>query len=251
MHLNQYSTGLAQPGLSADVVKQVGTKAPSLPEQRKIADFLGSVDTKIAQLAEKKRLLEDYKKGCMQQLFSQKLRFKDEDGKDFPDWKEKRLGEVAHKTASSISASSLEASPGEYPVYGASGIAGYVDYFSSDEPHVGVVKDGAGVGRLYFCPAKSSVLGTLESVAASGANSTKFIYYWMTQIDFAAYSTGSTIPHVYFKDYGKKKAQFPHPAEQRKIADFLSALDRKIELVAEEHRQAQTFKKGLLQQMFV
>jgi type I restriction enzyme S subunit len=76
-------------------LKLLNLNLPTLSEQRKIADFLGAVDTKIAQLAEKKCLLEDYKKGCMQQLFSQKIRFKDEDGNDFPDWEKKRLGEVA------------------------------------------------------------------------------------------------------------------------------------------------------------
>lgn len=241
----RYNVG--QVSLSAVLVNL----APTLPEQRKIAGFLGAMDMKIAQLVEKKRLLEDYKKGCMQQLFSQAVRFKDEDGQDFPDWEEKRLGEVAFKTASSISASSLDASPGEYPVYGASGIAGHVNYYSSDNYHIGLVKDGAGVGRLYFCPPRSSVLGTLESITASGENVTKFIFYWMSQINFGAYLTGSTIPHVYFKDYGKKKGHFPHPAEQRKIADFLSVLDRKIDLVAQELTHARSFKAGLLQQMFV
>lgn len=249
--VERISFGSAQPQLTVKSIKKMPVSVCSISEQRKIAEFLGAVDTKIAQLAEKKRLLEDYKKGCMQQLFSQKIRFKDEAGNDFPDWEEKRLGAVATKTASSISANSLETSPGEYPVYGASGIAGYVDYFSSDDYHIGVVKDGAGVGRLHFCPPKSSVLGTLESVKASGENSTKFVFYWMSQINFAAYSTGSTIPHVYFKDYGKKRGRFPHPDEQRKIADFLSALDRKIDLVAQELEHAQKFKKGLLQQMFV
>ncbi|WP_420011435.1 restriction endonuclease subunit S [Tateyamaria sp.] len=227
------------------------TIAPTLNEQCKIADFVEKIAAKIAQLERKKALVEDYKKGCMQQLFSHSIRFKDEDGKDFPDWEEKRLGEVATKTASSISASSLETSPGEYPVYGASGIAGRVDYYSSDDYHIGVVKDGSGVGRLHFCPPKSSVLGTLESVKASGGNSIKFIFYWMSQINFAAYSTGSTVPHVYFKDYGKKRGRFPHPDEQRKIADFLSALDHKIDLVEHELSCARSFKKGLLQQMFV
>jgi type I restriction enzyme S subunit len=52
-------------------------------------------------------------------------------------------------------------------------------------------------------------------------------------------------------DFFAMPLPYPQPAEQREIADFLSALDHKIALVAEEHRQAQTFKKGLLQQMFV
>ncbi|MBC6404468.1 MAG: restriction endonuclease subunit S [Rhodospirillales bacterium] len=178
------------------------------------------------------------------------LRFKDAQGRAFPDWQMKRLEEVAHKTASSIRARSLETSSGDYPVYGANGIAGFVDYFSSDEPHIGVVKDGAGVGRLYYCPSQSSVLGTLESVTASGGNSTKFIYYWMSQINFAAYSTGSTIPHVYFKDYGKKKGRFPDSAEQSKIAAFLSAVDRRIALLERRRALLTRYKRGLMQKLF-
>ena len=224
---------------------------PSLPEQQKIAAFLSSVDRKIAQLGRKRELLEQYKKGCMQKLFSGELRFKDAYGNNFPDWEEKRLNDVADKTASSISANSLKDSPGEYPVYGASGIAGYVNYYSSEIPHISVVKDGAGVGRLFFCPAMSSVLGTLESVVAKDGNNTKFVYYWMSKINFKAYTTGSTIPHVYFKDYGRKNGLFPHPDEQQQIADFLSAIDTKIARVSDELTLAQTFKKGLLQQMFI
>lgn len=252
MNLNQYSTGLAQPGISAEVIKQVSSRAPALPEQQKIATFLGAVNTKIEQLSRKKALLEDYKRGVMQQIFSQQIRFKDDQGQDFPDWEEKRLEDVAKKISSNISAASLENSPsGSYPVYGASGVIAHVDRYQSNTPYIGVVKDGAGVGRLFQCPEKSSVLGTLEGVHPKDDNDIRFIYFWMSGINFAAYTTGSTIPHVYFKDYGKKRGNFPHLEEQRKIADFLTAIGAKINLVSQQLDSAKTFKRGLLQQMFV
>lgn len=95
------------------------------------------------------------------------------------------------------------------------------------------------------------MLGTLENLVRKELNNTLFIYYWMSRMSFEPYKTGSTIPHVYFKDYGKKMGLFPHPEEQRKIADFLSAIDTRIALTSEETELTRIFKKGLLQQMFV
>jgi len=225
--------------------------APTLQEQQKIAEFLGTVDEKITQLQKKKSLLENYKKGCMQKLFSQEIRFKDDNGNSFLDWEEKRLNQIATKTASIVTADSLEGRYGNYPVYGASGIAGYIDSYASEKQHISIVKDGAGVGRVFLCPERSSVLGTLDSIIGQSENQTSFIYYWLSQLPFRPFITGSTIPHIYFRDYGKKRAKFPHSDEQKKIADFLSMIDNKITLVSEELDKAQTFKKGLLQQMFV
>lgn len=224
---------------------------PSLPEQQKIASFLSAVDEKIQQLSRKKELLEQYKKGVMQQLFSGKLRFKDENGNDYPDWEEKKLGEVANKKSSNISANKIEDNFGDFIIYGASGILKKVDFYKEENDYISIVKDGAGVGRLLYCKGKSSVLGTMEIISPKQNLDTYFLYCLLSNIDFVKYVTGSTIPHIYFKDYSNEICGIPNFTEQQKIANFLSNIDVKIENTNQEIIQMQKFKKGLLQQLFV
>ena len=85
-------TGIGAGKLDTEELKNLKTLTPSLPEQQKIAEFLTAVDEKIGKLKRKKELLEAYKKGAMQKLFSQEIRFKDDQGNPYPDWEEKQLG---------------------------------------------------------------------------------------------------------------------------------------------------------------
>ncbi|MBC5837755.1 restriction endonuclease subunit S [Flavobacterium muglaense] len=239
-------------------LKTLAITLPSLPEQQKIASFLSSVDDKIQQLSRKKELLEQYKKGVMQQLFSGKLRFKPAqsevegmNGEDYADWEEKNLGEVATKKSSNISANKIEDNFGDFIIYGASGILKKVDFYKEENDYISIVKDGAGVGRLFFCKGKSSVLGTMELISPKQNIDTYFLYCLLSNIDFVKYVTGSTIPHIYFKDYSNEICGIPSLPEQQKIANFLSGIDDKIENTHQEINNMQGFKKGLLQQMFV
>jgi type I restriction enzyme S subunit len=223
----------------------------SLPEQQKIASFLSAVDEKIQQLSKKKELLEHYKKGVMQQLFSQQLRFKDKEGEDYPDWEEKKLGEIATKASSNISANTIEENQGEYKIYGASGFLKKIDFFREEKPFISIVKDGAGVGRTLLCDANSSVLGTLDIIKPKVKVELYFLYSVLNNVKFEKYMVGSTIPHIYYKDYSNEKITIPCLEEQQKIAFYLSSIDVKIESVAQQIEKTRGFKKGLLQQMFV
>ena len=225
--------------------------APKLQEQQKIASFLSAVDEKLQQLTKKKELLSAYKKGVMQQIFSQELRFKDELGNNYPDWKEKKLGEVSFKTSSNISANKIEENFGEYIIYGASGILKKIDFYREDIPYISIVKDGAGAGRVFMCLSHSSVLGTMDIIKPKENNNLYFIYTLLQRINFKRYIAGSTIPHIYFKDYSLEKIKVPLFEEQKKIANFLSSIDKKIELLSTQIENTKAFKKGLLQQMFV
>ena len=151
-------------------------KFPQLPEQQKIASFLGSADAWIENLREQKKFLESYKKSLMQKIFSQQIRFKDEKGNNFPEWEEKRLWEVCQKKSSAVSANSLEENMGEYNIYGATGFLKKVDFYQEEEPFISIVKDGAGVGRILLCEAKSSVLGTLDIIKSKNKTNLYFLY---------------------------------------------------------------------------
>lgn len=226
---------------------------PTLPEQIKIAGFLGAVDKKIAQLTEKKRLLEDYKKGCMQQLFSQKIRFKDEKGNDFPDWEEKRLGEVLsyEQPTKYLVSSSEYSNEHKTPVLtaGKTFILGYTDEKDGIFSNLPVIifDDFTTAFKFVDFPfkAKSSAMKML-SLRSDDAD-IRFVHAAMLQIEFRV----GEHKRYWISEYQNEVISYPHSDEQRKIADFLSTLDLKIELVAEELKQAKTFKKGLLQQMFI
>jgi type I restriction enzyme S subunit len=259
----------AQPNIASKDIEGFSFGFPTLPEQRKIASFLGAVDTKITQLAQKQYLLEDYKKGCMQQLFSQKIRFKDDEGKDFPDWEEKRLGDVVVLSAGTSKSKYISASGDRLIVdMGSVTSSGQLmctkrTQFDGDLLDVGdlvMPKDDIGGGNIIgkvglIDKSKSYVLGDhVYRLQVTGQNS-MFLAYLINSHSInkslRRKANGTAQLGLARASVLKQLVLLPHPAEQRKIADFLSALDRKIDLVGKELEQAKTFKKCLLQQMFV
>jgi type I restriction enzyme S subunit len=251
VQIQKESQGSKVLSINVGRISSVNLSFPSIQEQTKIASFLTAVDDKLQTLKQKKNLLEQYKKGVMQKIFSQELRFKDDNGNEYPDWEEKKLGEVANKKSSNISANKIEDNFGDYIIYGASGILKKVDFYKEEDDYISIIKDGAGVGRLLYCKGQSSVLGTMEIIRPNEGIDTYYLYCLLSNIDFVKYVTGSTIPHIYFKDYSSEICGLPCLEEQNKIANFLSAIDDKIIHCQTQIEKMEVWKKGLLQQMFV
>jgi type I restriction enzyme, S subunit len=250
-YFSKHGAGTKVQNISKPNVENYEFLCPILPEQTKIANFLTTVDKRINLLTQQKEKLEQYKKGVMQKIFKQEIRFKDDDGKEYPEWEEKKLKEIAYKTSSNISANTLENNNGQYIIYGATGEIKKITYYKEKESYISIVKDGAGVGRMLLCKPFSSVLGTLDIIKTKTNNNLYFLFLTLKRINFNKYITGSTIPHIYFKDYSKEKINIPSIKEQLKIANILSAIDTKIEQVNTQLEKTKAFKKGLLQQMFV
>ena len=241
-------TGTSYPAINSSDLSKIIIYKPSLEEQQKIGDFFTLLDKRIEQQEQKIALLKDYKKAMMQKIFSQKIRFKDENGNDYPDWEEKKLGKICRVKSSQLTNNVVE-EIGKYPVYGANSIVGYTESYEVNK-YVSIVKDGAGVGRIAFINNKSSVLGTLQYLIGIEIT-TEFLYVLLSNVNFKLYQTGTTIPHIYFKDYSKMIIDIPCQLEQEKISSFLFAMDLNLENQEAILNNLKEQKQGLLRKMFV
>ena len=275
--VSRFASGSGVPTLNRnDVHAQLITISPERREQTKIASFLSAVDEKISQLTQKHQLLSQYKQGMMQKLFSQQLRFKADDGSEFGEWEEKILKDLFPKIRNGfvgvatpyyvnygvkylqgknikngkIDATGLIFINQEFHQKKTNSILKTNDILMVQSGHVGecaVVTedyDNANCHALLVLSPKSSKL----------INSKFVVYYFYSEIGkkkIALIKTGNTIEHILASDIKEVALLFPCLAEQTKIANFLSAIDQKIEVVAQQIEQAKTWKKGLLQQMFV
>ena len=141
-----------------------------------------------------------------------------------------RLGDICKKASSSVAQKDLEAREGQYPIYGASGLIKYVDFYHQEKPYVAVVKDGAGVGRVMQLPAKSSVIGTMQYIIPNDGVNVSYLAYALEHMNLAKYYTGATIPHIYFKDYCNEAMPDHGKEEQKYIAEILDKVNSLVTL---------------------
>ncbi|HHO5566313.1 TPA: restriction endonuclease subunit S, partial [Staphylococcus aureus] len=222
-------------------------------EQQKIGQFFSKLDRQIELEEQKLELLQQQKKGYMQKIFSQELRFKDENGEDYPEWEVTSIQDVTKYTSSKKSSNQYadkDNSKG-YPVYDAVQEIGKDSNYDIEGSYISILKDGAGVGRLNLRSGKSSVIGTMGYLQPYNID-IEFLYYRMKVLNFKKYIIGSTIPHLYFKDYSKETLYIPSSIkEQAKIGRFISNLDKVIENKTLKINCLKQFKQGLLQGMFI
>ena len=273
------SIGSDQPFISTTDLYKHKLCIPLKEEQTKIASFLSAVDEKINQLTQKHELLSQYKQGMMQKLFSQQLRFKADDGSEFGEWEEVRLGNLVDLT---------------------SGFAFKSDFFSEDGNKLITPKNFTTTGKANFTDTNTKwtteisdkkyicrpndllvlltdltqsceLLGKPILLSQDDGNvllnqrivkiipnrklEKPFLLYLLLTDDFheliVSTASGTTVKHSSNKVLQSFHFYLPCLEEQTKIANFLSAIDQKIEVVAQQIEQAKTWKKGLLQQMFI
>ena len=139
---------------------------------------------------------------------------------------------------------------GPYAVYGASGLVGTMASFQNAVPYVAVVKDGAGVGRASACEANTSVLGTMQALIPSEGIDRDYLLHLVRSLHLGDGFSGSTIPHIYFKDYGKLPVRLHSPAEQKRIVDIFASIERQIKVSKQQLDQLDSLVKSRFIEMF-
>ena len=271
----RYSQGLTSDtwNLKYPQIKQLSILIPSLPEQEKIASFLTLIDKKIEKQKELVELLKKYKRGLLSQIFSQKLRFKDENGNNYPAWEEKTLGEVTNNISYGLNAAAkkydgknkyiritdIDETTGKY---------NKIDIVSpdcdlSDEYKLKIndllfARTGASTGKTYLYDENDGEMyfaGFLIKFSIKEEYCSNFVFYITQTYNYKKWvsimSARSGQPGINAKEYSKYKFFCPVLEEQVKISNIISKLDNIIEKENLQLNLYNDYKKGLLQQMFI
>lgn len=260
---------------------------PDRPEQVKIASFLDSVDSRISGLQKKRDLLISYKSGLMQKLFSRELRFSDDKGQPFPEWEEKRMGEMFDWIrTNNLSREFLSNEPGTVQNIHYGDIhTKYSANFRQTNEQVPFIHETAPIAEftdLEFCRLGDVVIAdasedyadigkAIEVVELSHIPLVAGLHTFIARpktkdlvVGFSGYllrsapmrkqimriAQGVSVLGVSKSNLSRLKFWLPHPKEQLRISESLSAIDSKIDAVNSQIRQLERFSEGLRQQLF-
>ncbi|MDT3024205.1 restriction endonuclease subunit S [Staphylococcus aureus] len=230
---------------------------PCMDEQIKIGQFFSKLDRQIELEEQKLELLQQQKKGYMQKIFSQELRFKDENGNVYPEWEERRFADIFkfHNKLRKPIKENLRVK-GSYPYYGATGIIDYVDDFIFDGNYLLIGEDGANIitrsaPLVYLVNGKFWVNNHAHILSPLNGN-IQYLYQVAELVNYEKYNTGTAQPKLNIQNLKIISVVIStNLEEQQKIGSFLSKLDRQIDLEEQKLELLQQRKKALLKSMFV
>ena len=237
---------------NSQLIKYQFAVPPTECEQQKIADFLSAVDDKITALTAQKTALTQYKQGMMQRIFAQTLRFKDDNGADYPEWNDSELGKLCTITTGKLDANAMVEN-GKYRFYTCAQDYYFIDNYAFDTDALLISGNGANVGYIHHYNGKFNAYQRTY-VLDGFTESIVFIKYYLEQFlhirIFTEKKEGNT-PYIVMSVLSEMPIRLPIYEEQTKIAQFLTECDGKINAVDAQIQSAQQWKQGLLQQMFV
>ena len=254
--ISEIKTGNTIEHVLASEIKEVTLNFPTPKEQTKIAEFLSAVDDKISQLSRQLELLNQYKKGVMQKIFSQEIRFKNDNGEDFGEWDYLQLDEVLdyEQPTKYIVESTEYDNIFQTPVLtaGKSFILGYTNetngIFEAKKENVIIFDDFTTAYKFvdFDFKVKSSAMKILKV-----KNENFDIRYIYATFSLLQLPLGDEHKRRWISEYSLQEIPVPTIQEQKKIADFLTAIDERIDHTTAQLTHTKQWKKGLLQQMFV
>ncbi len=243
--------------INKNEIGKIKINYPKKQEQQKIGQFFSKLDRQIELEEQKLELLQQQKKGYMQKIFSQELRFKDENGNDYPEWEERRFADIFkfHNKLRKPIKENLRVK-GSYPYYGATGIIDYVDDFIFDGNYLLIGEDGANIitrsaPLVYLVNGKFWVNNHAHILSPLNGN-IQYLYQVAELVNYEKYNTGTAQPKLNIQNLKIISVVIStYLEEQQKIGSFLSKLDRQIDLEEQKLELLQQRKKALLKLMFV
>lgn len=190
----------AVPILSKSAFGELENYYPSKMEQKKIGEILSLLDERIALQSKLIDRLKSLMDGIIDKVTARTPNIS--------------IGECLDCYSSTLQEGDAE-EQGMYPVYGANGVCGYLDYATVSAPAILIVKDGSGVGNVSYTNGDCSVVGTLNYLRPKKGVSAKFLYFVLKRFNFQPYKTGMAIPHIYFKGYAYSVPTMKNNREQR------------------------------------
>ena len=230
---------------------EINLPYPNIIEQQKIGSFFSNIDSLISLEQKKYDKLTQVKKSMLEKMFPKEgatvpeIRFAGFTG----DWKERKLSQLVSYFSSNLTAKDVQEN-GIYDLYDANGVIGKINCSPRKKEYISVIKDGAGVGRIRKLPKNTLVIGTM-GILESIDSDLNFVFAMLERFELGKQFTGSTIPHIYFKDYGERLYVVPDYCEQQKIGSYFSHLDSLISLQQRKLEKLKNIKKSLLEKMFV
>ena len=249
--IDRLSVGSIMTGLRSKVVKKLVFPVPKRPEQQKIVELLKQLDNLITLHQRKHIKLQNAKKSMLWKMFPHndneipEVRLKGFTGA----WSLRKLNTFVNYSSSNLAAKD-SMNKGRYDLYDANNIIGKTDHTPMAEEYITIIKDGAGVGRIRMLPKNSMFIGTMGALTAKNSN-LNFVFTLLTANNLGNSFSGSTIPHIYFKDYGENAYYIPNYDEQCAIGAFFKNLDDLIESENRYINKLLLMKQAFLNKMFV
>ena len=233
-------------------LKEVTLVYPKKEEQTRIGNFFKNLDNTIALHQRQLDNYKELKKVMLQKVFNQKLRFKDDNGNDYPEWESVTLNKICYiKTGNmNVQDSVVE---GQYTFFDRSETIKKLDTYSYDEEAIIYPGEGSSFYPKYF-KGKYALHQRAYSLSDFKEGcSTKYVYHYLNTKNnhFIRTCVGTTVRSLRMKSFETCEVYLPSYLEQQKIADFLDTMDNQINQISKKVERLREEKKGLLQQMFV